>query len=142
MEIKSSFWLNVQHVWWIKRRTTLKKIIRLNRFQEPCNEKPLKNRAFDESSKSRGVFRTHANIYDRVFLWIFLSALFFRNISSIIDLRLGYIQASENIEIFKVKLGWSKSSRLLQHIAFLVKIEIRLIKVEHRFIWNFESCYF
>ena len=27
-------------------------------------------------------------------------------------------KASENIEVFKVKLSWSKSSRLLQRIAF------------------------
>ena len=37
--------------------------------------------------------------------------------SSIIDVRLGYIQASENIEILKEKLSWSKLSRLLQRIA-------------------------
>ena len=30
------------------------------------------------------------------------------------------IQASENIEIFKVKLRWIKSPRLLQHVAFIV----------------------
>ena len=73
----------------------------------------LKNKTFGESSKSRGVFRTHANIYDGAFLWIYLTAYYFRNISSIIDLRLGYIQASENIEIFKTKLKWSKSLRFL-----------------------------
>ena len=48
-------------------------------------------------------------------------AYYFRNMSSIIDVRLGYICASENIEIFKVKLSCSKSSRLLQRVAFLVK---------------------
>ena len=32
---------------------------------------------------------------------------------------MGYKQASENIEIFKVKLRWGKSSRFLQSIAFL-----------------------
>ena len=35
--------------------------------------------------------------------------------------RLSYIYA-ENIEIFEVKLRWSKSSRLLQRVAFLVSI--------------------
>ena len=44
--------------------------------------------------------------------------LYFCNKSSILDARLGYVQASEKIEIFKVKLRWSKSSRLLQRIAF------------------------
>ena len=34
------------------------------------------------------------------------------------DVQLGYIQASKNIEFFKVKLSWSKSLRLLQRIAF------------------------
>ena len=38
-------------------------------------------------------------------------------------------QASEIIEIFKVKLKWSKSSRLLQRIAFLV------INVTRSAIW-------
>ena len=28
----------------------------------------LKNKTFEESSKSRGVFRTHASIYDGAFL--------------------------------------------------------------------------
>ena len=67
------------------------------------------------------VFRTHASIYDEAFLGIYLTALYFRNISSIIDLRLGYIYVSENIEIFKGKLRWSKSSRLLQRIAIFVR---------------------
>ena len=40
--------------------------------------------------------------------------LLFLQKSSIIDVRLG----SENIEVFKEKLGWSKLSRLLQRIAF------------------------
>ena len=47
------------------------------------------------SSKSRGVFRTHASICDRAFLWIYLTAFYFCNISTIIDLQLGYILASE-----------------------------------------------
>ena len=53
-------------------------------------------------------------------------AYYFCNKSSIIDTRLGYIQASENIEVFKVKLSWIKSSRLLQRIAFscLLLIEV------------------
>ena len=75
---------------------------------------------FERSSKSRGVFRTQASIEDGAFLWIYWTAYFFRNISSIIDVRLSYILASENIETFKVKLRWSKSSGLLQRVAFLV----------------------
>ena len=47
-------------------------------------------------------------------------AYYFPNISFIIDLALGYIQASENVEIFRVKLKRSKSSRLLQRVTFLV----------------------
>ena len=47
-----------------------------------------------------------------------LKGLLFLQKSSIIDVRLGYIQASENIDIFKEKLSWSKLSQLLQRIAF------------------------
>ena len=52
--------------------------------------------------------------------WIYLTTYYFRNKSSIIDARLG--KASKNIEIFKVKLGWSKSSWLFQCVGFLVLI--------------------
>ena len=38
----------------------------------------------------------------------------------LIDVRLGFIQASENIETFNMKLRWSKSLRLLQRATFLV----------------------
>ena len=44
----------------------------------------------------------------------------FRNKSFIIDVQLGCMQAFKNIEIFKVKLRWDKSSQLLQHVALLV----------------------
>ena len=47
-----------------------------------------------------------------------LKGLIFLLKTSIIDVRLGYIQASENIEIFKEKLSWSKLLRSLQRIAF------------------------
>ena len=112
---------NQPFLYWIEWNTSLSLwlSVRLNRFQEQWKFL-WKNKAFEESSKCRGVFRTNASIYDGAFLWVYLSALYFRNISSIIDLRLGYIWASENIDIFKVKLRWSKSSRLLQRIAFLV----------------------
>ena len=73
---------------------------------------------FKESSKSSGVFRTQPSIHDGDFLWIYLTAYYFCNRSSIIDTQLGYILASKNFEFFKVKLIWSKSSRLLQRIAF------------------------
>ena len=46
--------------------------------------------------------------------------IFSCNKSSIIDVQLGYIQAFNNIEIFKVKLRWSKSSQLLQGVAIFV----------------------
>ena len=36
------------------------------------------------------------------------------------DVRLGYKQASENIEIFDVKLKWSKSAQLLEREVFVV----------------------
>ena len=63
-----------------------------NRFQEPYNVKYSEEiKLLKESSKSRGVFRTQASIYDGAFLWIYLTAYYFRNKSSIIDVRLGYI---------------------------------------------------
>ena len=42
----------------------------------------------------------------------------------------------ENIEIFKVKLRRSKSSRLLQRIAFLVMISNRINKNLKEISWN------
>ena len=51
----------------------------------------LKNKMFEESSKSRAVFGTDASMYNGAFLWIYLTAKYFHNISSIIDLRLDYI---------------------------------------------------
>ena len=53
--------------------------------------------------------------HDGAFLLIYLTAYYFCNKSSIIDVRLGHIQASENFEIFKVKLSWNQ---LLQRMAF------------------------
>ena len=97
---------------------------RNNRFQESFNVKCFKEKkkkTFEESStKSSATFRTQASIYDGSFLWIYLTAYYFRNKSSIIDDQLGYMQTFENIEIFKVRLSGSKSSRLLQRVAFLV----------------------
>ena len=50
-----------------------------------------------------------------------LNGYYFYNKSFITDIRLGFIQVlSKNIEIFEVKIRWSKSSRLLQGVAFLV----------------------
>ena len=79
---------------------------------------PLKSRTFEESSKSRGVFRTQASMYDGAFLWIYLTACYMLHHRCSAWLYIG----SKNIEIFKVKLSCSKSSRLLQHVAFLVII--------------------
>ena len=77
-----------------------------------------RNKTFKESSKSRGIFTTQARIYDVAFLWIYSTTYHFCNKSSIIDVWLGYILASKSIEMFKVKLSWSKSSQLLQRRAF------------------------
>ena len=48
-------------------------------------------KTFEESSKSRDVFKPQAGIGDIVFLWIYLTAHYFHNKSSIIDVGLGYI---------------------------------------------------
>ena len=47
------------------------------------------------------------------------------------------IWASENIEIFKLKLSWSKSARLLQSVAFLVKILIFTCLLHERVIYKY-----
>ena len=80
-----------------------------------------RNKTFEELSKSRGVFRTQVSIYDGA-LGKNLTDYYFCHKSFIIDVRLSYIYACENIEIFKVKLKWSKSSRLLLRVAFLVSL--------------------
>ena len=58
---------------------------------------------FKESSKNRGVFKTQASIYDGAFCeytyWIYIC-----NKNFIIDVRLGYIKASKNFEISKLKV--------------------------------------
>ena len=64
--------------------------------------------------------RTQASIYDGAFLWIYLTAYYFRNKISIVDVWLVYIWAFRNIEIFQAKLRWSNSWWLLQRTAFLV----------------------
>ena len=58
-----------------------------------------------ESSKSRGVFRTQASIYDGAFLWIYLMDYYICNKNSITDVQLGYIKASENFEISKLNVS-------------------------------------
>ena len=63
---------------------------------------------------------TQARIYDGAVLRIYLMSYYLLNKGFIIDVGLGYTYASESIEIFKGKLRWSKSSWLLQRIAFIV----------------------
>ena len=93
---------------------------RNNRFQESFNVKYFQRniKSDKSSSKTSVVFRTQASVYDRNFLWIYLTAYYFRNKSSIIYVQLGYMQ--KNNKIFKVKQRWSKPSRLFQRVAFLV----------------------
>ena len=67
------------------------------------------------------VFRTQASINDGAFLGTYLTAYYFRNKSFIIDVRMAYIQASKNIEIFKKASEWNKSLQLLERVAFLVQ---------------------
>ena len=50
------------------------------------------------------VFRTQVSINDGAFLGIYLTAYYFRNKNFIINVRMGYIQASNNIEILKTLL--------------------------------------
>ena len=108
---------------------------RNNRFQESFNVKYFqRNITFEESSsKSSVVFRSQASVYDRTFLWIYLTAYYFRSKSSIIHIQLDYMQTFENIGIFKVTQRWSKPSRLLQRVAFLVSM------LKPKVCWSRES---
>ena len=74
----------IAYVWWIKRSkvTDFKSLIR----QSTSNKY-----TFEDSPKRGDIFRTEASNYDGAFLWIYLTAYYFRNKSSIIDVRLGYI---------------------------------------------------
>ena len=94
--------------------------MRLSSLQESHNVKYLKEIKRLKSLQKAEAYpelNWASTIY---FLWIYLTVYYFGNISSIIDVWLGYIWASENIEIFKVNLRWSKSLPLLQRVAFLV----------------------
>ena len=68
--------MNQKEVRYFKQITDFKGLIMLNTL---------------ESSKSRGVFRTQVSIYDGAFLWTILTAYYFRDKISIIDVWLGYI---------------------------------------------------
>ena len=90
------------NTWWINRRKVF--------TRKSLNSLQVKECRIRNTSKH----------YDSGFLWIYLTAYYYRKKISIIDVQLGHVQAFENIEIFKVKLRWSKSSTLLQRIPFLV----------------------
>ena len=72
-------------------------VIKKVKFQECYNVKyfkeikRLQNLLIPCSCKSRGVFRTQASIYDGALLWIYLTACYFCNKSSIIDVLLGHM---------------------------------------------------
>ena len=102
---------------------------RNNRFQESFNAKYFKEikRLKSPQVKAVSYLESKRAYMAQFFVWIYLTAYYFRNKSYIIDVQLGYIQAFENIEIFKLKLRWSKSSRLLKCVAFLVSFEITYV---------------
>ena len=52
---------------------------------------------FEESSKRGDVFWTQVCIYSGAFLWIYLTAYYFRNKNSIIDNRPGYMYTPPKI---------------------------------------------
>ena len=62
------------------------------------------------------------NHVDHFDVWhLILAMLFTHWLPEIIPIfRFGTQQMFENVEIFKVKLRWSKSSQLLQRVVFLV----------------------
>ena len=64
--------------------------------------------------KERTYFEPKRASMMKIFWWIYSKAYYFRDKISIIDVKLGYAWVSENTEIFKKKLRWSKSSRLFQ----------------------------
>ena len=69
----------------------------LKYFKEITDFKNLKcktlqrNTTFEKFSKSRGVLRNQACIYDEAFLGIYLTAYYSRNKTSVIDVSLVYI---------------------------------------------------
>ena len=66
-------------------------------FKEITDFKGL-YKTFQGSSKSGDIFRAQSSIYDGVFLWIYLTAYYFYNKSSIIDVRLFYIRKYWNFQ--------------------------------------------
>ena len=89
---------------------------------------------FEESSKSRGVFRTQASIYGGAFLWIYLTAYYFCNKSSVIDVRLGYIALrkywnfqSEGKAEQTIAICTTYSVFLLQFVQDLTKLWLILL---------------
>ena len=69
-----------------------------------------------------------------------LTACYIGNKNSIIDVRLVYTHVFEKIEIFKVKLTSSKSSRLLQRVAFLVYFSDTWEVSTDRYLWSIDFC--
>ena len=52
-----------------QKKKYFKKIVRVNRFQDPYNEKSFKKiKGLKRLQKRRRVFRTHASIYNGAFL--------------------------------------------------------------------------
>ena len=100
-------------VWWIKRSKVLLLIYRLitDLFQEVeltdfknlyCNVKYFKEtKRLKNLQKAEAYLEPKQASMMKLFLWTYLTAHCFCNNSSIIDVRLGYMQAPENIEFFK-----------------------------------------
>ena len=75
-----------------------------NIFQEPYNVNHFKVKKRLKSLQKAEAYLEPKWTSVRTLLWIYLTVYYFCNKSSIAETRLGYIQASENIEIFKAKL--------------------------------------
>ena len=102
---------------------------RNNRFQESFNVKYFKKIKRLKSLQVKAVSYLEPKRASLMKLFVNIVNCYFRNKNSIIKVKLGYIQVFENIEIFKVKLRWSKSSRLLQRLVFLVYLSARPSKL-------------
>ena len=90
----------------------------MNTFQEPYNEK-----YFQEIKRLKRLQKAEAYLEPKQTSTIkrfvnILNSLLFSQYK--LHQRSSTPENIENIEIFKVKLRWSKSPRLLQRIAFLV----------------------
>ena len=78
---------------------------------------------FEESSKRRGVFRARVSIYSGAFLWAYLTAYYFCNKSSVIDVQLVY---KGLLKYWNFQSQEGGANHCNCYIAFLVVINFQI----------------